>query len=176
MTLIPVTTLDFRHSLTASLIPALEEAFESAGIPVKALVIANPHNPLGMNYPKQVLEACLQFCQRRNLHFISDEVFALSVFKSADHLGATPFSSALALDPPALGCDPWRIHIIWSMSKDLGCSGIKIVSQFRTESQSQPPDRMGLGLHSNAIQRQSSQRARSSSSYERIYPLSRLCS
>ena len=126
-TLIPVTTSDFQHTLGASLIPALDEAFGSARHPVKALVISNPQNPLGMNYPKQVLEACLQFCQSRNLHFISDEVFALSVVKCADQSHAIPFCSALALDPQALKCNPSRIHIIWSMSKDLGCSGIKIV-------------------------------------------------
>ena len=132
VTPIPVTTLDFQQSMTESLILTLEEAFDSASCPVKAFVIANPHNPLGKCYSKSVLGACLRFCQRRDIHFISDEVFALSTFESADQPNATPFVSALAIDPSALGCDPWRIHIVWSMSKDLGCSGIKIVGSLST--------------------------------------------
>lgn len=74
-----------------------------------------------------MLEDCAKFCQSRGIHLISDEVFALSSFKSPDLPDAPEFASVLSLDPKSLGCDPERIHVIWSMSKDLAASGIRLV-------------------------------------------------
>jgi aspartate/methionine/tyrosine aminotransferase len=127
---IQVTIPNFEESLTTSLVPALETTYAGASCPVKALVLANPHNPLGRCYSRAVLEECFKFCDARGIHLVSDEVFALSTFESPDLPDATPFTSALSLDPAALGCDPSRIHVIWSMSKDFGSSGIKLVCLF----------------------------------------------
>lgn len=127
MTPVPVTIPDLQESLTMSLIPALEEAYANASCPVKALVLANPHNPLGRCYSRSVLGACLQFCQARSIHFVSDEVFALSIFECPDLSTPTCFISALSLDAARLGCDPSRVHVVWSMSKDFSSSGIKVV-------------------------------------------------
>ena len=128
MTVVPANFSDLEESMGSSSISALEEAFTRASCPVKALVISNPHNPLGKCYSRATLEAYLHFCQRHNLHFISDEVFALTAFDSADHPTDPGFVSALSIDPSSLDCDPWRVHVVWSMSKGFGCCGIKIVS------------------------------------------------
>ncbi len=40
--------------------------------------MTNPHNPFARCYPLRVLEECLRFCERRGLHYVSDEVYALS--------------------------------------------------------------------------------------------------
>lgn len=90
-------------------------------------MLCNPHNPLGRCYSKKMLEDCAKFCQSRGIHLISDEVFALSSFKSPDLPDVPDFTSVLSLDPKSLGCDPERIHVIWSMSKDLAASGIRLV-------------------------------------------------
>jgi len=124
---IQVTVPNFQESLTTTLVAALETTYASASCPIKALVLANPHNPLGRCYPKAVLEECLKFCNSRGIHLVSDEVFALSTFECPDLPDATPFTSALSLDAAALSCDPSRLHVIWSMSKDFGSSGIKLV-------------------------------------------------
>lgn len=127
MTPVQVTVPDFEESLTTSLVAALEITYASASCPIKALVLANPHNPLGRCYSRTVLEECLRFCNTRGIHFVSDEVFALSTFECPDLPDATHFTSALSLDAAAVGCDPSRVHVIWSMSKDFGSSGIKLV-------------------------------------------------
>ena len=112
-----------------SLVPALEDALGTPGRPIKALILANPHNPLGLCYPRCVLEECLRFCQRRNIHLISKEVFALSTFSRSqvDLPETRHFVSMLALDPIALDCDPARVHVLWSMSKDFTSAGLKLV-------------------------------------------------
>jgi aspartate/methionine/tyrosine aminotransferase len=86
--------------------------------------MTNPQNPFGQCYTREVLQECLRFCQERGLHYISDEIFALSVFENPDAAG-NPFVSALSLIDE--GIDSSRVHVVWSASKDFGCSGIRMV-------------------------------------------------
>ena len=85
------------------------------------------------------------FCQERGLHFLVDEVYALSDFgrKGGDDCAAgadaLAFMSTLALVGPsssdaAVGSgnsimDPSRLHVVWSMSKDFGSSGMRMVRE-----------------------------------------------
>jgi len=129
----------FSDALTSALIPALEAAYSSAPDPkrVKGLVISNPHNPLAQCYPKDVLLKCLKFCQERGLHYVSDDIYALSVFDSPTAKG-NPFVSVLSLMTEAdldsdlrKGLiDRSRVHVVWSVSKDFGCSGTRMVCNF----------------------------------------------
>lgn len=70
----------------------------------------------------------MKFCQKHGLHFISDEVYALTSFESLDTSNSPPFVSSLALDSATLGYDLSKIHVIWSPSKDFGLSGFRLVS------------------------------------------------
>ena len=118
----------FEDTFTKALIPALEQALKKSTRPVRALVMTNPHNPFGQMYPKEVLEACVKFCQEHDIHYISDEVYALSVLPTPTVESPVLFISALSLDLDTLGCDARRVHTIWSTSKDFGSSGIRMVS------------------------------------------------
>lgn len=100
-----------------------EDAFKSNQSSVKALLVCNPHNPLGRCYGKRVLQGLLDFCSRNNLHFISDELYALSIHKLEEENGAPPrFVSALSLTGTSN-----LVHVVYSLSKDFGCSGIRMV-------------------------------------------------
>lgn len=114
-------------AFTEELAPALERAFDKASCRIRAVIITNPHNPLGQRYPRSVLESCLDFCKKHDLHFISDEVYALTSFESLDVPDPVPFVSALALDVKGLGCDLSKVHTVWSPSKDFGESGFRMV-------------------------------------------------
>ncbi|CVL06302.1 related to 1-aminocyclopropane-1-carboxylate synthase [Fusarium mangiferae] len=103
---------------------ALEEA-EKQGIRVRVFLLCNPHNPLGRCYTPEVLKAYMQFCQKHNLHLISDEVYALSVWKNPEAPGATEFTSALAINPDGL-IDRDLLHVLWGMGKDFGSCGLRI--------------------------------------------------
>ena len=48
---------------------ALLEA-RTNGREVKALLLCNPHNPLGRCYSKEVLEAYLKLCRKYGIHLI----------------------------------------------------------------------------------------------------------
>jgi aspartate/methionine/tyrosine aminotransferase len=124
-----VTTPDLASTLTLSLIPALETAFNTSTHPIKGLLISNPHNPLGQCYPLEVLQACMKFCKRKNIHYISDEVYGMTKFACEELSSSVPFISALSIDVESLGVDLGRVHTIWSTSKDFGQSGVRMVSQ-----------------------------------------------
>lgn len=53
----------------------------------------------------------MRFCQEHDLHFISDEIYALSVFKTPYNTDAVGFNSLLSIDPTGL-IDPNRLHIL----------------------------------------------------------------
>lgn len=101
-----------------------ESAIENSTVPIKAVLVCNPHNPLGQCYPRETLQAMLEFCKRHKLHYISDEVYALSAHQPLA-TDCHPFMSALQL-----GDDEVKdgIHVIYSLSKDFGCNGIRVVS------------------------------------------------
>lgn len=110
-----------------TLLETLTEAFDTSPYPIRALVLTNPGNPLGQCYNADTLLRCARFCQDRELHLICDEIYALSYFAGSDS-GETPFQSILGTDLRAIGCDLSRVHVVWSMSKDFGCSGLRLVS------------------------------------------------
>ena len=150
-----------KFNTPCNLITELTRAYDDSPEPsrVRALVLTNPHNPFGICYTAEVLQSCIDFCAKRNIHYISDEVYALSVVPAAEGTGEVGFTSALSL---ASGNEPLapasngatedladdgrneelgeevtapmsenshgsKIHVIWSISKDLGCSGPKLV-------------------------------------------------
>lgn len=128
MNIVPVTTQNVSDTFSPRIVPLLRDAFEKSPKNIRALVLTNPQNPFGQCYPLEVLEACAQFCQDRDIHLISDEVYALSCFDN-DELDSElpPFISALHLDLDRLRVERARVHVIWSTSKDFGSSGLRMV-------------------------------------------------
>ncbi|KAF2815491.1 aminotransferase GliI, partial [Mytilinidion resinicola] len=99
-----------------------EAALEDTTVFVRAVLICNPNNPLGKCYPRDTLQATLDFCRQKNLHYISDEVYALSLHTGSENQTQSPgFISALSLEN-----SDKLVHIIYSLSKDFGCSGIRL--------------------------------------------------
>jgi aspartate/methionine/tyrosine aminotransferase len=100
---------------------ACQLALEQAGCPIRALLLTNPQNPVGIISPRARLQALLAWAASHGIHVIMDEVYALSVFGAISD-SADAFVSALAMrDLP----DPQRVHFVWGPSKDLCMNGIR---------------------------------------------------
>jgi aspartate/methionine/tyrosine aminotransferase len=113
LTVVPVHTRaddDFR--LTTGL---LDAAVDAAVVPVRALLLTNPDNPLGRVATPTDLETCIDWCAGRGIHLVVDEIYALSVF------GASTFTSVGRLLEP-LGD---LVHVVWAFSKDFAMSGLR---------------------------------------------------
>jgi len=87
------------------------------GCNVKAILLTNPSNPLGVVYSKEAILQCIAWARSKNLHIIVDEIYGLSCF------GDLPFNSVVSFFNNDISDD---IHILWSFSKDLGASGLRL--------------------------------------------------
>ncbi|XP_069100907.1 probable inactive 1-aminocyclopropane-1-carboxylate synthase-like protein 2 [Argopecten irradians] len=96
----------------------IEEYYNKAvdeGRTVKGVIICNPQNPLGKVYSKEDICNLLDFCARKKIHAVIDEIYALSCYDKPT------FTSVLQCDIP----DPSRVHFLWGFSKDLSLSGFR---------------------------------------------------
>lgn len=100
---------------------------QKAGVRISAIMLCNPHNPTGRCYSREALLGLMSLCEKYQIHLISDELYALSVWKNDVDSGPapSPFESCLSFDTRDL-IDPSRLHIIWGMSKDLSANGLRI--------------------------------------------------
>ena len=104
-------------------LPALEKAYQeglSKKQSIKAILITNPSNPLGLTISPQTLTMILDFAAEKSIHVISDEVYAGTVFSSQ------PFTSILEIVQSSNKYDPETVHVVYSLSKDLGLPGFRI--------------------------------------------------
>lgn len=100
---------------------------KSEGIATRAVILTNPHNPLGFNYPRETVAAYCRFCEKHDLHLLSDEIYALSQYQNEKAQGAPQFTSVLSLDVvKEAGCNPARVHVIYGMSKDFCANGLRV--------------------------------------------------
>lgn len=103
-------------------IASLEEAYQRSLLQrkfPKALLLANPSNPMGTIYSKDHLLTAVGWCRSKQIHLICDEVYALSVFDESKG----EFVSVVS----ALGNDLRDdVHVIWGLSKDFGASGFRL--------------------------------------------------
>ena len=107
-------------SLTADMLEVRISEVRESGGQVKAFLLCNPSNPLGVVYPRQLVLELMEVCRRHSIHFISDEIYALSVFDQS-----AVFSSVLSIPIGSLP-DPQRTHVLWGLSKDLGLAGFRM--------------------------------------------------
>ena len=99
-------------------VAAIETGLDAAiarGKKIKALIICNPHNPLGRCYPRETLIGLLRLCAAKRLHLVSDEIYALSVYKRFDRLSEA-FTSVRSIDFTGL-INPDQVHVLYGMSK-----------------------------------------------------------
>ncbi|EYE98293.1 putative aspartate aminotransferase [Aspergillus ruber CBS 135680] len=109
-------------------VECFKEAYKRAteeGKIVKAILLCSPNNPLGRCYPQEVLCSYMRLCNDLDIHLVSDELYALSVWENLELENPIPFKSALCFEAKNL-MNPEKLHVIWGMSKDFGATGLRI--------------------------------------------------
>ena len=112
---------------TSDELEAAAIAVESRGMRVTVLLVTNPHNPLGVIYPPEVVRSMIDWARSRGVHTIVDELYALSV-----HDSGTAFESVLRTLDNDLRND---VHHVWALSKDFGASGFRFASLYTQNRQ-----------------------------------------
>ncbi|CAG9950378.1 unnamed protein product [Clonostachys rosea f. rosea IK726] len=101
---------------------ALEGALQKAasnGVKIRAVLISNPHNPLGRCYPAETVREIARFCGSNSLHLISDEIFAKSVYENPRASDARPFTSVISLNLSDL-IAPHLVHVAYGAAYSNG--------------------------------------------------------
>ncbi|TGO14495.1 hypothetical protein BTUL_0052g00330 [Botrytis tulipae] len=127
-TILTIPSPDFRSIVDADSVDRLIATYNSCPTQsrIKALLMCNPHNPGDDTYSPETLLKLMDFCHEKQIHYISDEIGALSAFNTD---AEKPFTSALSLVEEGKGIDRSRVHVMWGPSKDFGCAGMRVVSQ-----------------------------------------------
>ncbi|CAH8326093.1 unnamed protein product [Eruca vesicaria subsp. sativa] len=105
---------------------SLQEAYEQAqklNLKVKGVLITNPSNPLGTTTTRTELNHLLDFISCKNIHLISDEIYSGTVFTSPGFISVMEVLKEKNLENTNVSK---RVHIVYSLSKDLGLPGFRV--------------------------------------------------
>ena len=106
-------------------IDQLDDAVDSAEVPVKALLFTNPNNPLGQIHSDEEVLEINAWAKRRGIHLVLDEIYALSTYgDELFHSGASIVDEMHDL-----------LHIVWGFSKDFAMSGFRSAVLFSENEQ-----------------------------------------
>lgn len=103
---------------------ALETAYQKAqesNIKIKGLLLNNPSNPLGTVLDRETLTESLNFTEEKKIHLICDEIYSATVFSQPGFI-----SIADIVQENIATCNLDLIHIVYSLSKDLGFPGFRV--------------------------------------------------
>nr|AAC83146.1 1-aminocyclopropane-1-carboxylate synthase [Nicotiana glutinosa] len=103
---------------------AVKEVYENAqksNIKVKGLILTNPSNPLGTTLDRDTLKNLLTFTNQHNIHLVCDEIYAATVFSTPQFV-----SIAEIVNDEMRHCNKDLVHIVYSLSKDMGLPGFRI--------------------------------------------------
>ncbi|MBA0604303.1 hypothetical protein Godav_016973, partial [Gossypium davidsonii] len=101
---------------------ALDQAFNQTRkreTKIRGILLSNPANPVGNLLSRKMLEALLKFAEEKNIHIVSDEIFAGSIY------GENEFVS-IAEVVGSEDFDKNRVHIVYGLSKDLFLPGVRV--------------------------------------------------
>ncbi|KAL3759984.1 hypothetical protein ACHAWU_000607 [Discostella pseudostelligera] len=127
---------EFYYPNRSSLDAAYQRAQMETGRPPRILLLSHPNNPLGICYPPRVVQECIDWCREKEVHLVSDEIYAGSVYRKertlGEERGQPTFVSVMDLGSRScdashngLGLGPY-IHLVYALSKDFALSGLRV--------------------------------------------------
>ena len=94
---------------------ALTRAEASTDVPIGALLLTNPSNPLGRGLATDEITTAVEWARSRDLPIIVNEVYALSRHRPDAFTSIIDVLGGMAPD----------LHFVWAASKDLSGSGLR---------------------------------------------------
>ncbi|KAI7493340.1 PLP-dependent transferase [Hortaea werneckii] len=126
----PAAVAEYERVLVAS-------SSQTGGPQIRAILLCHPHNPLGRPYPRETLIEFMKLCEKYQIHLLSDEIYAMSVYSpsspSPSHptspgpsQGTSSFESILSIPNSDAYISPSLLHVLYGLSKDFAAGGLRI--------------------------------------------------
>jgi len=109
---VPVTPAD------GSFYPCLADIEKKTGPRTRAVIINSPNNPSGAMYGEQFIADIVQFCEKRNLYLIMDDIYHRLIFDGRRPISCYEFARDLD--------DNSRLVVINGVSKQYAMTGFRI--------------------------------------------------
>ncbi|XP_010547570.1 PREDICTED: 1-aminocyclopropane-1-carboxylate synthase 9-like [Tarenaya hassleriana] len=111
---------------------ALQQAYQQAhklDLRVKGVLVTNPSNPLGTTLTRREVNLLVDFIASKNIHLISDEIYSGTVFGS-EFVSVMDVLKDKKLENTEVSK---RVHVVYSLSKDLGLPGFRVGAIYSTD-------------------------------------------
>lgn len=109
--------------ITESILNKAYDEAQRRNLKVKGILVTNPSNPLGTTLSRDELDLLITFITTKGIHLISDEIYSGTVFASPRFISVM---EAL-MENKHKKNNVWKqVHIVYSLSKDLGLPGFRV--------------------------------------------------
>jgi aspartate aminotransferase len=98
--------------------PRLEDIERAVGPATKAVICNSPNNPSGVVYPESFIQSLVEYCERRSLYLIMDDIYHKLVFDGCRTVSPYRFSSR--------DLDNSTLVVVNGVSKLYGMTGFRI--------------------------------------------------
>jgi aspartate aminotransferase len=99
-------------------VPRFEDIERMVGSSTKAIILNSPNNPSGAVYPAELVEKIVQFCEKKGIWLISDDIYHRLVF---DGVKAPPTSSFSDKSP-----EESKVILVNGVAKLYGMTGFRV--------------------------------------------------
>jgi len=98
--------------------PTVKEIVEAVGSYTKAIVLNSPNNPSGAMYSKEFIAEMVEFCEKKSLYLIMDDIYNRLVFDGK--------SAAICYDYMKAPLEQSKLVVINGVSKTYAMTGFRI--------------------------------------------------
>ncbi|MFO7654829.1 MAG: aminotransferase class I/II-fold pyridoxal phosphate-dependent enzyme [Candidatus Krumholzibacteriia bacterium] len=99
-------------------VPSIEDIADRVGPYTRAVIINSPNNPSGALYPAELIGEIVEFCERKGLYLIMDDIYNRLVFDGKQ--AANPYTYAKDLS------DQSKLVVINGVSKIYAMTGFRV--------------------------------------------------
>lgn len=99
-------------------VPRLKDIEQKVGSYTRAIIINSPNNPSGVVYPRELIKEIVEFCEKRGLWLILDDIYHRLLFDGRRPINACEFASDLS--------EKSKLVIVNGVSKQYAMTGFRI--------------------------------------------------
>jgi aspartate aminotransferase len=101
-----------------SFVPRLHDIERVVGSSTKAVILNSPNNPSGAVYPEELIADVVDFCERRSLYLIMDDIYHRLIFDSREPINPLQYAKDRS--------DNSKLILVNGVSKQYAMTGFRI--------------------------------------------------